>query len=511
MKRVGASRLLNDIPSKFKAVRYHSLEADMSLWPKDLLCSAINSDNYGDACMVLEHLTRPWFGVQFHPDSICSDFGQAIIDNFASISHQYRTSKNMATVEMPEDVRAWNVLRPPSFPSVELSLKQDTFGLVYKMELQARVDHAFTNAAFKFLYGERATDVVFMDFATAPSEMCRFSIMGCLHACSDFGFAVSYSLVDRKVSLKRVDGTIQDIHLSAKEYFVDWISEQVSQFELDKVRVTDDVDSGGWTDVKVQELPFDFVGGLVGYYGYEMMHENSLYRDQDVIASSDVPDASFIFLDRCLVFDHLKNCVYLVALSSESQQEESTAWMRNVELKLCNVRPVSTTVNPVGPGDLNLKTEAHRDRYLACVEEAQQWIAEGESYEICLTCPFNFKFRSQPGRELAHPYALFSDLRLRNPAPFSAYFNSSLSATESTSFLISSSPERFMRIQDGQIYMKPIKGTRSRNTANPIADRPLRASLESSIKDQSENLMIVDLTDTTYNVSVSLCPYKFRN
>ncbi|HDZ15844.1 MAG TPA: anthranilate synthase component I family protein, partial [Methylophaga aminisulfidivorans] len=81
----------------------------------------------------------------------------------------------------------------------------------------------------------------------------------------------------------------------------------------------------------------------------------------------------------------------------------------------------------------------------------------------------------------------YKQLRQRNAAPFSAFFE-----TEQVT-LLSSSPERLLKVKDNEVETKPIKGTRPRDLTDPIKDKSLADSLQASLKDRAENLMIVDL------------------
>jgi para-aminobenzoate synthetase component 1 len=84
------------------------------------------------------------------------------------------------------------------------------------------------------------------------------------------------------------------------------------------------------------------------------------------------------------------------------------------------------------------------------------------------------------------PYQLYQRLRTINPAPFSAYLNFDGIT------VLSTSPERFLRVDGDMVETRPIKGTRPRGE-NPEQDARLAHELMSSIKDNAENVMIVDL------------------
>lgn len=121
--------------------------------------------------------------------------------------------------------------------------------------------------------------------------------------------------------------------------------------------------------------------------------------------------------------------------------------------------------------------------YKRKISDAQHEIAEGNSYEVCLTTALS----AEVPAGVLDPWQTYLALRRKNPAPFASY----LRFAELT--VASTSPERFLRIAaDGGMRAEPIKGTR-RRAAEPAADDLLRRELESSPKDRAENIMIVDL------------------
>lgn len=83
IKRVGESKILDGLPEVFEAARYHSLEADKATLPSCLKITAV-SDDEREEIMAVEHTDFPVFGVQFHPESVMTDVGKQIIENFFS-------------------------------------------------------------------------------------------------------------------------------------------------------------------------------------------------------------------------------------------------------------------------------------------------------------------------------------------------------------------------------------------------------------------------------------------
>ena len=138
---------------------------------------------------------------------------------------------------------------------------------------------------------------------------------------------------------------------------------------------------------------------------------------------------------------------------------------------------------PVDPGAkaFELNSNFTPDEYAAAVLAIQERICNGDTYQTNLTR----KITAELPDSLT-PAQVFRRLRKNHPAPFAAYIE------RPGSTVISASPERFFRIENGKISTSPIKGTRPRG-ATPEEDRVLREELLHSPKDRAENTMIVDL------------------
>ncbi|MFF2246402.1 aminodeoxychorismate synthase component I [Arthrobacter sp. NPDC058130] len=242
-----------------------------------------------------------------------------------------------------------------------------------------------------------------------------------------------------------------------------------------------------------EEYPCEFALGWLGYLGYELKRETG---GNDVAANT--PDACLIFAGRAVVLDHAEDTVWLLTLDAS----DADGWLEAARTAVAAAAPghaapahVSPATDFTGrPGAAVAAPRATaplftaRDTeagYKAKVTEAQREIAEGNTYEVCLTTALTAA--SPEEVEGTEPWQTYLDLRRRNPAPFASYLRFGDLAVASTS------PERFLQIAaDGRMRAEPIKGTRRRDP-DPGADAALRRELESSAKDRAENIMIVDL------------------
>ncbi|KRT54708.1 aminodeoxychorismate synthase component I [endosymbiont of Ridgeia piscesae] len=220
----------------------------------------------------------------------------------------------------------------------------------------------------------------------------------------------------------------------------------------------------------IDGLPF--CGGAIGYFGYDLVRRfeslPSLAEDAE-----GLPEMQIGLYDWALVVDHHAESSWLLGQGRDTRTERR--WDELVAL-FSNPKPAEAGgFQLTGPLGSNLTRAEYQQRF----ERIQRYIHDGDCYQV------NFAQRFEAPAE-GDPWALYLRLRRTNPAPFGAY----LQLPDST--LLSSSPERFLRLCGDRVESAPIKGTSPR-FADPEADRRSRRQLQQSEKDRAENLMIVDL------------------
>lgn len=226
-------------------------------------------------------------------------------------------------------------------------------------------------------------------------------------------------------------------------------------------------------DVDTSAVTTGFALGWVGWLGYELRAET---MGEPIAHRSRTPDAAWMFVDRCLAFDHATGDVTLLALDDvDGYRAEVEAALERVEPN-SRVEPVETSP-PIPP----TATWAYPDaEYLAMIAECQAAIREGDAYQLCLTTEVRVDARPDP-------FATYLALRGSSPTHHGALLVAGGVA------LLSASPESFLSVSpDGIVETRPIKGTRPRGRS-VLDDERLRSELESSAKERAENLMIVDL------------------
>jgi para-aminobenzoate synthetase component 1 len=134
-----------------------------------------------------------------------------------------------------------------------------------------------------------------------------------------------------------------------------------------------------------------------------------------------------------------------------------------------------------GVSGVKLQTKLKKDQYLRKINELQKHIVRGDCYEI------NFCMEFFDEDAVIAPVDIFQKLIAISPNPFSALYKLD------QSYLICASPERFLMKNGQRLVSQPMKGTIKRDLTNAKEDEKLKLHLHESAKDQSENVMVVDM------------------
>src|SRR5215218_4979907 len=304
--------------------------------------------------------------------------------------------------------------------------------------------------AFVALFGDRE-HAVWLDSSRVEPGLSRFSFIGAPDG--PLGQVVRYDVATRALTVERAGG-----REALRERVLDYCERELARLGAD-----------------VPELPFDFTCGFAGYLGYELKADCG----GKLVHRSTLPDAALAFCDRLIAFDHDQRRVHLLALADAKGVAAAEAWLAAAERKLAGLPPPAP-LTPPAPGALSFAAREGRDAYLANIAACKHEIFEGETYEVCLTTMLH-------SDGAIDPLGAYRALRARNPAPHAALLR--LGDVS----VLSSSPERFLRVDRERIVeSKPIKGTAAR-AAHPAEDADRAAALRADDKARAENLMIVDL------------------
>nr|AYM48694.1 T11 [Streptomyces sp.] len=430
--------LFRGLPQDFTAVRYHSLCVREPL-PEELEGVGWSEDG---VLMALRHRHRPLWGVQFHPESIASEFGAELFANFRDLTRERRS-------------RPVPVTGPPRPAAAEAEVPHSTEYRLHVSLFESTVD---TESAFSHLFAG-SSHAFWLDSAQTDPGRGRFSFLG--DGSGPLAEFVRYDTAEDVVHVERQGHLPRRVPGSVFDYL---------QGRLQERRV----DRAG--------LPFDFACGYVGYFGYELKGGLGSPNRHE----ARTPDAGWLFADRIVVVDHHDCLTYLLCLAENSVEGELSAnhWLDDTLTSLRELPPAEPVRLVTTPATDEALVEPwlmrDRQQYLDDIARCKDALVAGESYEICLTTAAEL-----PAVDDAFDF--YRRLRRYNPAPYASFLR--LGDVE----IASSSPERFLKLDRQRILeSKPIKGTAPRH-AVPAKDTELKLELANSAKTRAENLMIVDL------------------
>jgi para-aminobenzoate synthetase component 1 len=220
--------------------------------------------------------------------------------------------------------------------------------------------------------------------------------------------------------------------------------------------------------------PPPFLGGLIGYFGYDLAPRlEALPRHYP--PDSRLPCLRFGLYDTFVLVDHQKQTSELLAVDffddgPERLRERWEGWRSDLD------QPVEITCgSSLSPVLADLSVDDYRE----AVRKTLSYINAGDIYQANLSHRF-----TATGR--VDPLDLYLKLKAVSPSPFASFLSWDDFA------IVGASPELFYRTEGDRIITRPIKGTRPRST-DPLEDARLSAELSSSVKDRAELTMIVDL------------------
>lgn len=208
------------------------------------------------------------------------------------------------------------------------------------------------------------------------------------------------------------------------------------------------------------DLP-PFKGGAVGYVGYDYIR----YIEEIDVRVSQFPTFRFVIPEHMVIFDHLKNHIYII---SETPEEIAKVFLEPLSPKFETTPFVTEPVS-----------NFRKEEFYRAVEKAKMYIMEGDIFQVVLSQCFHFK-------TTLHPFSIYRALRMINPSPYMFY----LKLGDIT--ILGSSPETMVKLVKKRAMLKPIAGTRRRGSTVD-EDLALEKELLNDEKELAEHVMLLDL------------------
>lgn len=216
-----------------------------------------------------------------------------------------------------------------------------------------------------------------------------------------------------------------------------------------------------------------FLGGALGYWSYDL-GRNLERLPELAIDAEQMPRMQVGLYDWAVITDHQRKTRYLISMcQSEATQDNWESLIATLERTPLN--QVQNSFSVSGEISSNLPPMAYKIAF----DKVKNYIYEGDCYQVNLAQRFSVRAQGDS-------FFAFKQIRKLSPAPYMAYLQ------YPNWQILSASPERFLQAQGNSVETKPIKGTRPR-LKESSADAAMAEELKRSLKDRSENVMIVDL------------------
>ncbi|GAB4132312.1 MAG: anthranilate synthase component I [Cyanobacteria bacterium J069] len=246
------------------------------------------------------------------------------------------------------------------------------------------------------------------------------------------------------------------------------------------------------------------IGGLFGFWGYELIHwiepRVPVFAAQD----DDTPDGLWMQIDHLLIFDQVQRKIWAIAYADlrdpntdlraayEKAGDRVRQMVDKLQLPLAGKDTILEWTPPrkdagakVDPGTLppDYSSNTTKAQFCANVVKAKDYIRAGDIFQVVISQRLSTPYRGDS-------FSLYRSLRLINPSPYMAYFHFP------TWQIIGSSPEVMVKAENGEggkiATVRPIAGTRPRGKTT-AEDNALAADLLQDPKEIAEHVMLVDL------------------
>ena len=239
---------------------------------------------------------------------------------------------------------------------------------------------------------------------------------------------------------------------------------------------------------KIDGLP-GFAGGLVGWFGFECIQyieprlagpqPDGSYKPDEL----GTPDILLMQSEELAVFDNLKGRLYLIVHADPREPQAFARANRRLDQLVHRLRiggaGYPETLDPAGLDEGDFVSGFTRDGFIDAVEKAKELIRAGDIFQVVLSQRLSVPFK-------ARPVDVYRALRALNPSPYMYFLD--VGGTQ----VVGSSPEILVRLQDGEVTVRPIAGTRPRGKTVE-EDNALEIELLADPKERAEHLMLIDL------------------
>ena len=243
-----------------------------------------------------------------------------------------------------------------------------------------------------------------------------------------------------------------------------------------------------WGTPRVPGHP-PLTGGLVGFIGWEAIRQIERLPDAPP-ADFDVPGQALSFVSELVVVDHRTGSVLLIATALNDGVESADELWERAQSQLDRMQAALAEPSEAWLAEVDLgispspEPRIRPEEYHAAVERSKRFIRDGDVFQVVISQRFDHEIT-------ADPIDVYRVLRTLNPSPY-MYLLSLVAPAGEPYWIVGSSPEALVKVENDRVYMHPIAGSRPRGDT-PEADLALADELLADPKERAEHLMLVDL------------------
>ena len=267
-----------------------------------------------------------------------------------------------------------------------------------------------------------------------------------------------------------------EIKISGKELEVDGVKQE----EKFKMSYLSDLIEKYKSPV-MEDYP-KLTGGLIGYFGYDMIRQVEKKLTNVPEDDLKMPECHLCMYDEIIAFDHLANKAVIIQNihKGDNIKQKYEELEDKAELILHKMeRPVSLSKDRFTPAKAEVTSNLTKEQYEANVKKAKEYIKDGDIFQVVLSQRFEVETD-------VDPFDVYRCLRTSNPSPYLYFFD----------FIdyqvVGASPEKLVSVLNGIVATKPIAGTVPRGKTKEEDDMLVR-QLVNDPKERAEHTMLVDL------------------
>lgn len=259
---------------------------------------------------------------------------------------------------------------------------------------------------------------------------------------------------------------------------------------VEKIEVEDPLDyvdklQQSYKVPELEELP-KFNGGLVGYFGYDTIRyiEKKL-ADTCPPDELNTPDILLMVSEQVVVFDNLSGKIYIIVLADPAKQQTyQLAQQRLKELRNQLRQPYQGEIGqalaePKEVDEADFVSTFGEQAFKDSVDKVKEYVLAGDVMQCVISQRMQVPYEGDP-------INIYRALRTLNPSPYMYFMDLD------DFHVVGSSPEILARLEDGEVTVRPIAGTRYRGETEE-QDKALEVELLSDPKEIAEHLMLIDL------------------